>query len=337
MTKIADIFNNPAFGTAEMTEAINVIPTQYGLLNELGLFKEKGITTTSVQVEKKNGVLNVLSAVEADAPGTVNTSGKRELVSLSVPNFILNDMIKASDVQNIRKFGSSDELEAVQDVVNDKLAEMKAKHEITLEYLRAGALQGIIKDGEGNTLVNLFNTFGVTQKTQNFATGTASTNIPKILRDVKRYIEKNLKGETMSGVLCLCSGEWFEALIAHSSIKDAYNAYQGSTPYRDDLRYTFEFNGIRFVEYEGTVSNASGTALRFIPENEAIFLPLGTRNVFETVYAPADYVEAVNTVGLPYYAKQELAEMGRGVKMQTQSHPLPICKRPDLLVKATKS
>lgn len=335
MTKIADIFNNPAFGTAEMTEAINVIPTQYGLLNELGLFKEKGIKTTSVQVEKKNGVLNVLSAVEAGAPGTVNTSGKRELVSLSVPHFILDDKIEASDVQNVRKFGSTDELEAVQDVVNDKLAEMKAKHEITLEYLRAGALQGTIKDGEGNTLVNLFDTFGVDQKTQSFSMASESTNIPKILRDVKRYIEKNLKGETMSGVLCLCSGEWFEALIAHKTIKDAYNSYQGSTPYRNDLRYTFEFNSIRFVEYEGSVSNAAGKTLRFIPENEAIFLPLGTRNVFETVYAPADYVEAVNTVGLPYYAKQELADMGRGVKVQTQSHPLPICKRPDLLVKAT--
>lgn len=337
MTKIADIFNNPAFGTAEMTEAINVIPTQYGLLNELGLFKEKGITTTTVQVEKKNGVLNVLSAVPADAPGVVNTSGKRELVSLSVPHFIVNDRINAADIQNIRKFGSSDELEAVQDVVNDKLAEMKAKHEITLEFLRAGALQGQIKDGDGTTLVNLFTEFGVTQHTQNFATGTASTNIPKILRDVKRYIEQNLKGETMSGILCLCSANWFEALIGHSSIKDAYNAYQGSTPYRDDLRYTFEFNGIRFIEYEGSTTNAAGSTLRFVPDNEAIFLPLGTRNVFETVYAPADYVEAVNTIGLPYYAKQELADMGRGVNVQTQSHPLPICKRPDLLVKATKS
>lgn len=337
MTKIADIFNNPAFGTAEMTEAINVIPTQYGLLNELKLFKEKGITTTNVEVEKKNGVLNVLTAVNPDAPGTVNTSGKREVISLAVPHFIINDKINAADVQNIRKFGSSDELEAVQDVVNDKLAEMRAKHEITLEYLRAGALQGIIKDGEGNVINNLFTTFGVTQKTQDFKTSNSSTNIPKLLRDVKRYLEKNLQGETMSGVLCLCSGNWFEALIEHDSIKDAYHAYQGLTPYRNDLRRSFEFNGISFVEYEGTVSNTAGSTLRFIPDNEAIFLPVGTRNVFETVFAPADYVEAVNTVGLPYYAKQELAEMGRGVNVQTQSHPLPICKRPDLLVKATKS
>ena len=332
---IADIFNNAAFGTAEMTEAVNVIPTQYGAVNQLGIFKEKGIKTTSVEVEKKNGVLNILTANEPSAPGSVNTSGKRELVSLNVAHFVLNDRINAGDVQNIRKFGTSDELEAVQDVVNDKLAEMKAKHEITLEYMRCGALQGLVKDGEGNTIVDLFDKFGVNQKEQKFKTSDAKTNIPTTLRDVKRYLEKNLKGEVMSGVLCLCSGNFFEAIVNHDSIKDAYHAYQGTTPYRDDLRYDFVFNGIHFIEYEGSASNSKGSVLRFIPDNEAIFLPLGTRNVFETVFAPADYVEAVNTVGLPYYAKQELAPMGRGVDVQTQSHPLPICKRPDLLVKAT--
>ena len=330
-----DIFNNPAFGTAEMTEAINVIPTQYGVVNELKIFKEKGITTTTVQVEKKNGTLNVLSSVELSAPGVVNNSGKRELVSLSVPHFIVNDKITAADVQNIRKFGSTDEMEAVQDVVNDKLAEMKAKHEITLEYMRCGALQGLIKDGDGNTIVDLFDSFGVSQTTKEFKVSDDKANLPKILRDIKRHIEQNLKGEVMNSVLCLCSGEFFEAFVGHSSIKDAYNAYQGITPYRDDLRYSFEFSGVHFVEYEGSASNAQGKNLRFIPEKEAIFIPVGTRNVFETVFAPADYVEAVNTVGIPYYAKQELSDMGRGVDVQTQSHPLPICKRPDLLVKAT--
>ena len=337
MSKISDIFSNPAFGVVEMTEAVNAVPTQYGLINEMGLFREKGVKTSSVMVERKNGVLNVLSASAADAPGAVHSSGKRNAIPLSVAHFILNDRINAADVQDVRKFGSSDETAAVYDVVADRLAEMKANHEITLEYLRATALQGLVKDGEGNTIVDLFSAFGVTQHTQNFATSTASTNVPKILRDVKRYLEANLNGEVMSGVLCLCSGGFFEALVAHSTIKDAYQAYQGSTPYRDDLRTTFEFNGIRFVEYEGSASGASGSVLRFVPENEAIFLPLGTRNVFETVFAPADYVEAVNTVGVPYYAKQKLADMDRGVNLQTQSHPLPICKRPELLVKATKS
>lgn len=337
MTKnLADIFNNnPAFSTSAMTDAINVIPTQYGAVNELGIFKEKGVNTTSIMVERKNGVLNVLTANERGAAGSVNTSSKRDLVSLAIPSFILNDTIKAEDVQNVRKFGETDEMQSVQDVVIDKLAEMKAKHEITLEYMRCCALQGVVKDGAGTTLANLFDTFSITQHTQAFNTSSANTHIDQKLRDVKRYMEQNLKGETMSGILCLCSGNFFEAIVQHASIKDAYHAYQGATPYRDDLRYDFVFNGIRFVEYEGSASNAAGSTLRFIPDNEAIFLPLGTRNVFETVFAPADYIEAVNTIGQPYYAKQKVQDFERGVDVQTQSNPLPICKRPDLLVKGT--
>ena len=333
---LADIFNNnPAFSTSAMTDAINVIPTQYGAVNELGIFKDKGVDTTSVIVERKNGVLNVLSATERGAPGNVNTSGKRDIVSLPIPSFVLNDSILASEVQNIRKFGSADEMEAIQDKVIEKLAEMKAKHEITLEYMRCCALQGVVKDGSGSTLVDLFDTFGITQHTQSFNTSSASTKIDQKLRDVKRYLEKNLKGEVMTGILCLCSGNFFEAIVQHASMKDAYHAYQGATPYREDLRYNFVFNGIRFIEYEGTASNAAGSTLRFIPDNEAVFLPIGTRNVFETVYAPADYIEAVNTIGQPYYAKQKVQDFDRGIDVQTQSNPLPICKRPELLVKGT--
>jgi len=43
----------------------------------------------------------------------------------------------------------------------------------------------------------------------------------------------------------------------------------------------------------------------------------------------------VNTIGLPIYAKSEERQYGRGVNMHTQSNPLPLCLRPELLVKLT--
>lgn len=332
-----DVFKGSAFSVQEMTKAINIIPTQYGLINQLGLFKERGVSTTSVAVERKNGTLNILSATERGGPGTQNVSGKREMIQLAIPNFTHNDQILADSVQNVRKFDTESDLESVQDVVNDKLAEMKAKHEITLEYMRCGALQGLVKDGDGTVLCDLFASFGVTQKSFDFKTSAATTAIPTVLRNVKRYLEQNLKGEVMSNVLCLCSGNFFEALVNHDSLKDAYNAYQGRTPYRDDMRQDFVFNGIRFVEYEAFASNSKGQSLRLIPDNQAIFIPQGTINTFETVFAPADYIETVNTKGVAYYAKQQILDFERGIAVQTQSNPLTICKRPDLLVKATLS
>jgi hypothetical protein len=331
MPTILDVFNSNAYSTQSMTTAMNLIPTQYGLINQMGLFKDKGITTTSVAVEKKQGKLVILSQTQRGGPALENTKSKREMVSLMIPNFSLHDKILADDVQGVRKFGTETETETVQEKVTESLANMKANHEITLEYMRMGALQGQVVDGDGNTVVNLLTTFNIRQHTQHFQVSQSSTEIGGVLRNVKRYTEQHLQGETMTSLLCLCSGSFFEALVKHSSIKEAYHAYQGASPYRDDQRYDFVFQGIHFKEYEGFATNAAGSTVRFIPDGKAIFLPLGTRNAFETVYAPADYIETVNTMGQPFYAKQHEDDFGKGIEIETQTNPLPINKRPDLI------
>jgi hypothetical protein len=58
---------------------------------------------------------------------------------------------------------------------------------------------------------------------------------------------------------------------------------------------------------------------------------------FRTWFAPADFNETVNTVGLPIYAKLEPRKFNRGMDLHTQSNPLPMCLRPALLTKATMS
>ena len=62
-----------------------------------------------------------------------------------------------------------------------------------------------------------------------------------------------------------------------------------------------------------------------------------TANTFRTYFAPADFNETANTLGLPLYAKQEPRKFGRGTDLHTQSNPLPICLRPEVLVKGTKA
>jgi hypothetical protein len=57
--------------------------------------------------------------------------------------------------------------------------------------------------------------------------------------------------------------------------------------------------------------------------------------MFVTHYGPADYVEAANTIGLPYYAKQELLQFGKGVDLEAQSNPISLCTRPRSVVKLT--
>ena len=333
-----DIFNDDAFSTHELTNAINMVPNMYGRVGELGLFNIKSVTTTAAAVEINNGVLNLLPPTLRGGPASQNKSGKRQLKYFNIPQFALEDQIQASDIQNVRAFGTEGELQMVQDVVNDRLAEMSSKHDITLEWLRVGALRGIVLDDEANTILDLFTEFGVSQKVVDFVLGTAGTDVAGKCREVSRHIELNLKGDVMTGVHALCSPEWFDKLVVHPNVKDAYIYQQGQNILRDDLRKKFVFQGITFEEYLGTATDKNGNERKFIPAGDVRFFPVGTRSSFDQYNAPADFMETVNTRGLPKYAKQSVDQkFQRFVDLHTQMNPLPICLRPALLVRGHSS
>jgi hypothetical protein len=329
--------SNPAFSMASLTAAINVLPNQYGRINQLNLMPSRGVTTRAIMCEEKNGVLTLLPTRPVGAPASVGTQGKRKLRSFVIPHIPHEDTVDPSEVQDVRAFGSEDTGAVLVTTVNDKLATMRNKHAITLEHLRMGALKGQILDADGSMVYNLFTEFGISQSTVAFVLGTAGTNVRGKCTSVLRLIEDNLLGEVMTGVHCLCSPGFYDALTAHPKVEEAFKYYQTmlNQNLAGDYRQAFSFGGIVFEEYRGQASDASGTVRKFIPDNEAIAFPLGTMQTFETVFAPADFNETVNTVGMPYYAKIEEKKFGRGYELHTQSNPLPMCYRPALLIRLT--
>jgi hypothetical protein len=62
---------------------------------------------------------------------------------------------------------------------------------------------------------------------------------------------------------------------------------------------------------------------------------LVTPELLITRFAPADYIETVNTLGLPYYAKQEIMPFGKGVALEAQSNPIHLPTRPAAIVRLT--
>lgn len=329
---------NDAFNLISLSKAINLLPNNYGRLREMNLFPGKGVRTRTIIVEEKNGILNLLQTLPVGSPGHMNKTGKRTVRQLTIPHIPLDDVIMPEEYQGVRAFGSENEMDAVSRVVNDHLQNMRNKHAITLEHLRIGALKGIILDADASTLYNLYTEFGIVQEVHDFAFTTDTTNVPKLCREVIRHIEDNLMGEVMSGVHCLCSSGFFDALIAHDSVKEAYLNYSAAAQrLGEDMRSGFKFNGIVFEEYRGRATDAGGTTRKFIADDEAHFFPTGTMNTFETLFAPADFVETANTLGLELYAKQEPRKFNRGVDLHSQSNPLPICYRPGVLVKGTMS
>lgn len=328
-------FDTDAFNMTSLTVFINLLPNTYGKLEAMNLFPQKSVRTRNIAVEEQNGVLNLLPTQMPGGASTFEGRTKRKMRSFTIPHIPHDDVILPEEIQGIRAFGTENELEAMANVVTDHLQSMRNKHAITLEHLRMGALKGNILDADGSTLYNLFDEFEITPKTVNFALGTASTDVKKKCLEVLRHIEDNLRGEFMTGVHCLVSPEFFDALTSHSKVKEAYERWEEGAALRNDMRSGFTFGGITFEEYRRQATDPDGNTRRFIASGEGHCFPTGTAESFVTYFAPADFNETVNTLGLPLYAKQCPRKFDRGTELHTQSNPLPLCLRPGVLVKLT--
>lgn len=332
-----NLTKDPAFSLASLTAAINILPNNYGRTNELNLFPVKGVRSRTVFVEEYNGVLNLLPTKPVGAPGTAGKQGKRKVRSFVIPHIPHDDIVLPEDVAGVRAFGSEDQLKPIVQEVNDKMQAMKNKHSITLEHLRMGALKGIILDADASTLYNLYTEFGITAKAVDFVLGTATTEIREKCAEVVRHIEDNLKGEVMRSVRCLVSQEFYDKLVKHATVKEAYKYYTQQQNLSGDFRKGFTFGGITFEEYRGVATDADGNSRRFIASGEGHSYPEGTSDTFSTYAAPADFNETVNTIGELLYAKIDERKHGRGYDLHTQSNPLPLCHRPAVLVKVYSS
>ena len=334
-----DIFSGSAFSMVALTDAINHMPFVPGRIGQLGLFREQGVSTTSVMIEEREGNLTLVETTSRGAPAVQHVANKRKARSLSVPHVALEDTILADEVQNVRAFGSENQLEGVQNVVNQRLSEMASKIDATLEHLRIGAIKGLILDADGSAVIyDLFTEFGVTAYTEvDFDLDNASPApgaVKKKCHDIRRKIEDELGVVPYDHIHAMCGPDFFDDLITHPEVEKAYERWlDGAFLRQGQARGSFEYAGILFEEYRGKVGSVD-----FTDAAKAYFFPVGVPGLFRQYNAPADFVETANTIGLPRYAKQAVdQQFARWVMLHVQSNPLPICTRPRVLMKGKRT
>lgn len=320
------------FTLAELSAAINLFPVQWGRVGQLGLFPDRGLRTRSVMIESNSGTLSVLPSTEWGAPGTVADKIQRDTFTFGIKQTTHDDTVLPADAQDVRAFGTDNQLSALPTEVARRLQRMRAKHDITLEWKRMGALKGVVLNSDGTSvLADMFTQFGVSKVTVFFDLSNAASDILAACAAVKNQIEDNLKGDTMTSVRVLVSPEFYQALIKHPKVVDAYK-YHSEAAQRlgTDMRAGFSFGGLVFEEYRAAVNG-----VRFIDAGAGHAFPEGTMDTMWTYYAPADFNETVNTIALPFYAKTWPKEGDRGVVLHTQCNSLPLCHQPAVLVEVS--
>ncbi|WDR90619.1 major capsid protein [Burkholderia ambifaria] len=328
---MADIalFQDDAFSLSSLTAAINEQPHVPGRVGALGLFEEDGITTTTIQIERDGDTLSLVAAGERGSPSAIVVGSKRAMIPFNTVHLPQRSFVKADEIQNLRAFGSETELEALQTVVNRRLAKLRRQLDATHEFHRIGAIKGAVLDADGKTvLIDLLQYFGIEQTVIPFELGKADTEIRVKCVEVQDAIEDALGATTYTGVRVLCGRAFWNKLIVAKTVKETYLATAMAASLRGDARDALDFGGCTFERYRGRVGDVG-----YVADDEAYAVPEGVPELFITRFAPADYVEAVNTTGLPYYAKQELAQFGKGVDIEAQSNPVHLCTRPKALIK----
>lgn len=326
---MVDPFSPDAFSLVTLTAAINNLKYAPTRIAQLGLFEEQGISTLDAAIEERDGVLSLVDIAPRGGPGQPVGGETRKIHSFRVPHLPERGALLADEVQGVRAFGTESQAEVLTTRLNDRLATLRRNIDYTLESHRLAAIMGSYYDANG-TATSLFTTFGVSQQTLAFALGTTTTKIRSKCLTTLGYIETALDGIPFSGVRALCGATFFDNLITHGNVEATYLNQQQASELRGDPRQEINFGGIVFERYRGTSAVKVG-------DNDAYAIPVGVPGLFLTRFAPADYAETVNTLGLPYYAKSEPLKFNKGYELEAQSNPLNLCTRPAAIIKLTVS
>lgn len=342
-----DIFNDEAFSVTSLTDALRDLKYKPGRLSELGLFRSSSISTLTVAIERVGDTLQRIKPTPRGGPGEVRDMPKRNIRDFRARHFKRDWSVIADEVQGVRAFGSETALNTVQGIVMDKMAANLADFDLEEEAQRVGAIQGNIVFADGSA-ENLFTGFGVTEETEvDFDLDNASP-VDGILRKrctaVIRKVRARLGGVPFTSVHAMVGDDFFDDLLQHKEVRDTYKGWNEATILRDSYvgpnrgsNPMFQFGGIVFENY-GTVDVPEGDATFVgIAANKARFFPLGVPNLFRTYYAPADYVETVNTLGTRLYAKQDRMKFDRGIEGEMQMNSLHLCTRPGVLMGARRT
>ena len=331
---MADTFAPDAFSLQTMTAAIERVPYKPGFVSRRGLFSERGVSTNTVTIEERDGQLRLVQTSNREGPVTPAERKRRRLRSFVIPHLREEDYAMASEVIGVRQFGTAGSLQTVEALRADRAANMADNLDVTLEYHRVGAIQGVVLDADGSVLIDLFTEFGVSQLPEvDFDldnANPASGALRKKCASVTRSIMNELGAVEPTGVEALCGDGFFDDLIAHPEVRETYK-YQEGKRLREGYVFDWvDFGGIRWINYRNGGFNLINT-------DKCHLYPTGVKDLFITRFGPANYIETVNTMGRPRYAKGVVDKWGKRVDFEAQSNPLNLCTRPRALVKGKRT
>ena len=333
-----DIFNSSAFSTTSLSSMVMKRDFRPQLLGSLGLFNAQGVRTRSIFVDRKEGGLTLIPTSADGAPPDVLDKENRSAVSLRTTRLAKRSTLYAHELDGIRAHGSESELMSVQREIANRVDRLNNDMELTHEHHRLGALQGVLLDADGSTVIYDYSTeFNeAIPAATSFELDVTDTDVPGIAKDIARSMGRSGKGALAGAQIhAICGDDFYDGLVSHSSVGKTYLNQQAANQLREaqgSIFDSFRVGPITFHNYQGTDDNSTVA----VATNECKIFPVGATDVFNVAYSPLESMQFVNTPGQRLYAmtvRDEQRNMWTSVELY--SYPLYYCSRPGVLRKGT--
>jgi len=335
-----DIFKNNAFSAISLTRAIQDVKFTPNFLTSLNLTTRDPIRTADFVIEKRADSQRLIPVTERSAPRPRQVRDRRTVRNFTTVRTAKTDSLRASELQNIRGFGTESELEAVAVEVVKRMGKLRQDLALTMEFRNLGMIQGKILDSDGSTVLsNWFTEFGISEPTElafNFASRTGLHAYIK--QNIIRPIVRALGGRAPTGmrIVALCGDSFYDALVENSEVRATYLNYLEAARLRGGSNgigsafETFSFGNVDFINYRGTDDNSTIA----IAADKARFFPVGVPDMFVEVLSPGENLDFVNTLGQELYAGMYSDPSGRNefAEMDVNNYSMHVCTTPEALL-----
>lgn len=336
---IMDLFNNPFFASPQLTATIERVNYAPQYLGTLGIFEPRPINSRALWIAQRGTSLVMIPTSPLGAPPRELDPDEHNAVALRTTRLAKGFTMYATEIEGLLPFGAQPGATAgfttVAAEYTRRMAKLQAERELTEEFHRLGAVQGVLLDADGTTVIyDFYDEFGITRPatiTLDLANTTTPINIKlamnEFLRDYIRTSGGAITGATR--IHALAGDDFYDALITHPGVEKYYANTVAMQQLRDAGApfESFAWGGITWHNYRGTDDNTTIA----IPPDEARVFPIGA-GIFQKAMSPAEFDPYINTMGRDFYALNiPDRERGAFTRGELYAYPLYFCQRPDLL------
>lgn len=336
------VFGDDAFQQAEMIEGIQkrtYIPT--GLDSIIG-FQPKAVSTDTVYIGQRTNTNGIIQSTLRAAPIEMRVRPDKNFRPIKIPRIAEGDQLFAHELANMAPWEGEDEVDMVVARIAEMQEDLIRDVEFTEENMRLGALNGIILDKDGSTIVNFYTEFNVVAPAAvDLTLDNAAMTIGELRTKIGTMIAMPIAKAIGSGaaartqIRAVCGDAFWFALTGHPAVSATYLNYAAAAELRGERIWeTYDLGGVMWYHYRGTDDGTTMT----ISTNTAKVFPVGVPGMFQHIMGPAnEFLPLVNQRGRRYIPFLVRDNSGRDqwVQPEIYAYPLFVNARPDLVMTAT--